>query len=58
MLELLKLVAGKIPILGICLGHQALVEHYGGSIDKAPCVVHGKASLIYHNATGIFEHSA
>lgn len=58
MLALLKLLAGKIPILGICLGHQALVEHYGGTVDIAPTTVHGKASPITHNGKGIFSQLA
>lgn len=58
MLALLKLLAGKIPILGICLGHQALVEHYGGTVDIAPTTVHGKASPIIHNGKGIFSQLA
>ena len=58
MLSLINLVAGKVPILGICLGHQALVQHYGGTVDIAPTTVHGKASPINHNSQGIFEHFA
>ena len=54
MMELISLVAGKVPILGICLGHQALVEHYGGIVDRAPTVVHGKASHITHTKHHIF----
>ncbi len=46
MPALLRLVAGHYPVLGICLGHQAIVEHYGGSVGKANSVVHGKASRI------------
>lgn len=46
MPELLSLVAGHYPVLGICLGHQAIVEHYGGHVGKANSVVHGKASRI------------
>lgn len=54
MMKLISLVAGKVPILGICLGHQALVEHFGGEIGRAPRIVHGKASAIYHNGAGVF----
>jgi len=53
MMKLISLVAGKVPILGICLGHQALVEHFGGEIARAPRIVHGKASAIYHNGVGV-----
>ncbi len=55
MMELIALLAGKVPMLGICLGHQAMVEHYGGLVDRAPQVVHGKASNANHDGTGIFQ---
>ncbi|MCH4294025.1 aminodeoxychorismate/anthranilate synthase component II [Shewanella sp. 3B26] len=54
LMALIKLTAGKLPILGICLGHQALVEHYGGKVERAPNVVHGKASPTEHDGSGIF----
>nr|WP_250885954.1 aminodeoxychorismate/anthranilate synthase component II [Shewanella jiangmenensis] len=54
MMALINLTAGKLPILGICLGHQALVEHYGGKVERAPSVVHGKASPTEHDGSGIF----
>ncbi|MCE9686871.1 aminodeoxychorismate/anthranilate synthase component II [Shewanella sp. AS16] len=54
MMALLARVAGKVPMLGICLGHQAMVEHYGGKVERAPSVVHGKASPTLHGGTGIF----
>ena len=46
--------AGKIPILGVCLGHQAICQAFGGEIIQAPKVVHGYTSEIYHSAKGIF----
>lgn len=46
MPALIALCAGKFPMLGICLGHQALVEHYGGTVGRAGETVHGKTSLI------------
>jgi len=55
LMALIGKVAGKVPMLGICLGHQAMVEHYGGKVERAPNVVHGKASPIYHRGTGIFQ---
>ncbi|MBO1255435.1 aminodeoxychorismate/anthranilate synthase component II [Alteromonas sp. 5E99-2] len=55
MPELLTQIAGSIPVLGICLGHQAIVEHYGGSVGRAPVVMHGKASLLPHNESGVFS---
>ena len=56
LMELISLVAGKVPMLGICLGHQAMIEHYGGKVERASQVVHGKASLTYHQASGIFNN--
>lgn len=55
LMELIEKTAGKYPILGICLGHQALVQHYGGRVERAPEIVHGKASNISHNGKGAFE---
>lgn len=54
LMALIKLCAGKIPMLGICLGHQALIEHYGGSVGRADEIVHGKASPINHCESGAF----
>jgi len=55
LMELIAKVAGKVPMLGICLGHQAMIEHFGGKIERAPHVVHGKASPTYHQQDGIFQ---
>lgn len=55
MSELIRLVVGKVPIIGICLGHQALVQHFGGLVERAPMVVHGKACNIYHSFHPIFS---
>ncbi|QSX32299.1 aminodeoxychorismate/anthranilate synthase component II [Shewanella avicenniae] len=55
MMELIAKVAGKLPILGICLGHQALVEHYGGKVGRAGQIVHGKSSPVEHNGQGVFS---
>lgn len=51
---LLAKVQGEIPVLGICLGHQCIVEYYGGVIDSADQIKHGKASSIDHNHAEIF----
>ena len=58
LMPLLKRCAGQFPILGICLGHQALIQHYGGVIARAPEVVHGKSSDISHNNLGAFKNIA
>lgn len=55
MHRLINLAKGVFPILGICLGHQAIVEHYGGAIIRAEQVMHGKSSLIDHSAKEMFE---
>jgi anthranilate synthase/aminodeoxychorismate synthase-like glutamine amidotransferase len=53
-LELISLARGKVPLFGVCLGHQAMVLEAGGEIVRAPEVVHGKASLLEHDGTGPF----
>lgn len=55
MPELIGLCAGKFPMLGICLGHQALVEHYGGVVGRAGETVHGKTSLIELDEHTVFQ---
>lgn len=55
-LDVIRFFAQKIPILGICLGHQAIGQAFGGKIIKASKPTHGKASLIYHNEKGIFNN--
>jgi anthranilate synthase component 2 len=52
----IKHFAGKIPILGICLGHQSIGQAFGGEIIRAKKVMHGKTSMIYHNNTGVFAN--
>ena len=56
MLELLSLVKGQFPVLGICLGHQAIVESYGGLTIRAQNVMHGKSSFIRHSGDMMFEN--
>ncbi len=47
--------AGKIPLLGICLGHQSIGQAFGGKVVRARAVMHGKTSPIYHNDQGVFR---
>ncbi len=54
LMALIKLCVGNMPMLGICLGHQALIEHYGGRVGRATEIVHGKASPINHCSSGAF----
>lgn len=54
LIDLIKLARGQVPILGICLGHQALCEAYGGTVGAAGEIVHGKRSLIEQNGHGAF----
>jgi anthranilate synthase component 2 len=54
--ETIKHFAGKIPILGICLGHQSIGQAFGGEIIRAKQVMHGKTSMIHHNNSGVFAN--
>ena len=54
-LPLLTAALGRLPVLGVCLGHQALVCALGGTVGAAKRLMHGKASRITHGATGLFE---
>lgn len=53
-LELIRTIEGRIPLFGVCLGHQAIGEAYGGKIVRAAQVMHGKTSAIRHNGDGVF----
>jgi anthranilate synthase component 2 len=53
-LALIEKLAGRIPILGVCLGHQALGQAFGGRVIRAQRIMHGKTSPIHHNGTGVF----
>jgi anthranilate synthase component 2 len=51
----LRHFAGKLPILGVCLGHQAIGEAFGGKVIRAQQVMHGKTSLVTHTGVGVFK---
>ena len=52
--EVLTELSGRIPILGVCLGHQTIIEHFGGRIVKGSQPMHGKVSVLMHNGDGLF----
>ena len=54
-LELVEAFKGKIPILGVCLGHQSIGQAFGGNIIHAQTIMHGKTSKIFHNNKGVFR---
>ncbi len=54
-LEVIRTLGPHLPILGVCLGHQAIGEAFGGRIVRAPKPVHGKCSRVHHDGQGIFE---
>lgn len=54
LLEIVRECTPSIPTLGVCLGHQAIAQAYGGDVIPAPSLVHGKASPIYHTGEGVF----
>lgn len=54
-LDVIRTFRQKIPILGVCLGYQAIAMAYGGSLKQAPKLYHGKTSRITHNGSGLFE---
>ena len=53
-LELLEKLSGKLPILGVCLGHQSLGQAFGGKVIRAKSIMHGKTSPIHHAGVGVF----
>jgi anthranilate synthase component 2 len=53
--DLLRQLGPRVPTLGVCLGHQCIGEAFGGRVVRAPEIMHGKTSLIYHDGEGIFQ---
>ena len=53
-IEIVKRVAPRVPTLGVCLGHQAIVEAFGGEVGQAKALLHGKASVVEHDGRGIY----
>ncbi len=54
-IPMVQQMGSVVPILGVCLGHQAIAEAFGGDVIRAPELLHGKTSEVHHNGTGVFE---
>ena len=54
-LDMIDAWAGKLPIFGVCLGHQSIVQHFGGEIVRADRLMHGKTSMVKHDGATIFD---
>jgi anthranilate synthase/aminodeoxychorismate synthase-like glutamine amidotransferase len=54
-IDMIRAFAGRLPIFGVCLGHQSIVEAFGGDVVRAPRLMHGKTSLVSHDGRTLFE---
>ena len=54
-MRMIEAFAGELPVFGVCLGHQSLVEVFGGNVVRAPRLMHGKTSLVHHDGRGLLE---
>lgn len=52
-IQAIKTFGGRVPVLGVCLGHQAIGEAFGGSVVRAERIMHGKTSLVFHDSSGV-----
>ena len=57
-MDMIRAFAGRIPVLGVCLGHQSIVEVFGGKVVRAGRLMHGKTSLVHHDGRGVFAGAA
>ncbi|MEM7209892.1 MAG: aminodeoxychorismate/anthranilate synthase component II [Pseudomonadota bacterium] len=55
-MDVIRDLAGKVPLLGVCLGHQSIGQVFGGSIVSASEIMHGKLSMVHHNGSGVFAN--
>jgi anthranilate synthase/aminodeoxychorismate synthase-like glutamine amidotransferase len=53
-MDMIRAFAGQVPVFGVCLGHQSIVEVFGGKVVRAPRLMHGKTSRVAHDAKGLF----
>ena len=54
-IDMIAAFAGKVPVLGVCLGHQSIVQHFGGEIVRAERLMHGKTSMVTHDGESIYR---